>query len=180
MTSEKNKQFVRNWQWLVCNGWFYLLELLEEKLIFRSWEAVGFEIPKCVWCGGGADCMLWLQCSVCNSILIHVQLRFWMPSAARNICFPLSRAITWWSESYRGAFRCYLCCRHWYVACISHFSHTALCWFTCGGGVSDYWLLAPAALLSTHMPDLSHISVSNHHTHKHKDFSMWAQTQSLH
>lgn len=92
---------------------FYLLELLEGNLIFRNWQVVGFKIPKCVWCGRWADCgqLLGLQYSVCNSILIHVQLRFWRPSAAWNIFFALSFAQQdnkTVFENYRGAFCCYL------------------------------------------------------------------------
>lgn len=109
---------------------FYLLELLEGNLIFRNWQVVGFKIPKCVWCGRWADCVLGLQYSVCNSILIHVQLRFWTPSAAWNIFFPLSYAQqdnNTAFENYRGAFCCYLYYRHWYAACIPHFSNIVLC-----------------------------------------------------
>lgn len=144
---------------------FYLLELLEGNLIFRNWQVVGFKIPKCVWCGRWADCVLGLQYSVCNSILIHVQLRFWTPSAAWNIFFPLSYAQqdnNTAFENYRGAFCCYLYYRHWYAPVFLISAILCCVMLSCTGGVSDYWLLAPAALLYTHMPDLSHISVSSH------------------
>ncbi len=91
----------------------------------------------------------------------------------------LSWTTTWWCESYRGAFCCHLCCRHWYVDMYSPFC-VAWCWFSCAGGISDYWLLAPAALfVHPHARSKPYLSVQpsvDLHTQTKRSFHVGTNT----